>query len=281
MSDQIAHPLLWPQGPPGTSADPTASAPSLTVFQPDPDRANGAAIVVCPGGGYQGLADHEAEPVATWLTTLGITAFLLRYRLAPAARHPAMLQDAQRALRTVRATAETWQVDPRRIGILGFSAGGHLASTAATHFDSGDPQSADAVEQVSSRPDLAILIYPVITMQPPFAHAGSRTNLLGDTPDHQLTLLLSNELRVGPETPPMFLAHGANDAAVPVENSLLMAQALSRVHVPFELHVYESGPHGFGLQPTSPGMSPWTERCAEWLRARRFLKPSSPAQATT
>jgi acetyl esterase/lipase len=149
----------------------------LTVYPPAPDRANGAAVVVCPGGGYQGLAEHEAEPVADWLTTLGVTALLLRYRLAPHARHPAMLQDAQRALRTVRASAARWQVDPRRIGILGFSAGGHLASTAATHFDPGDPRATDPVEQVSSRPDLAILIYPVITLQAPFAHAGSRTNL--------------------------------------------------------------------------------------------------------
>ena len=264
--------LLWPAGAPGSGQTGAASKPSLTIFQPPSGRATGAAIVVCPGGGYARLADHEAEPAAEWLTTLGVTAALLRYRVGPWSRHPAMLQDAQRAIRTVRTHAARWMVDPGRIGILGFSAGGHLASTTATHFDAGDPRATDPVERASSRPDIAILIYPVITLDGPFVHAGSRDNLLGSTPGEDMIRLLSNELHVSPETPPTFLLHGAADAGVPCENSLLMAGALSRARVPFELHIYEGGTHGFGLQPTAPGVSPWTERCAEWLRARGFLE---------
>ena len=250
--------------------------PSLTVFAPRPEVATGGAIVVCPGGGYAALAAHEAEPVADWLNRLGVTAFLLRYRVAPHARHPAMLADAQRAVRTARAYAARWRIDAQRIGILGFSAGGHLAATAATLFDAGDAHAADPVERASSRPDAAILIYPVITLEGPFAHAGSRANLLGETPDLDLIRALSLHLRVSGETPPMFLVHGAEDAGVPCENSLLMAQALSQARVPFELHIYERGRHGFGLQPTAPGVSPWTERCAEWLRTRGFLGQQEP-----
>ena len=263
--------LLWPDRvpPPGQGDD--EARPSLAIFEPPPGRATGAAIVVCPGGGYTNLADHEGEPVAQWLVSLGITAALLRYRLGPQSRHPAMLQDAQRAVRTLRLHAARWGVDPGRIGILGFSAGGHLASSAATHFDAGDPRAADPVERASSRPDLAILIYPVITLEGPFAHAGSRTNLLGSTPDEDLVRMLSSDRQVSPATPPTFLVHGSADAGVPCENSLLMAAALSRARVPFELHIYEGGAHGFGMQPTAPGVSPWTERCAEWLRVRGFI----------
>lgn len=263
--------LLWPDGVPSPAAGDGGAQPSLTIFEPPPGRASGAAIVVCPGGGYMNLADHEGAPVAQWLATLGITAALLRYRLGPRARHPAMLQDAQRAVRTVRAHAARWNVDAGRIGILGFSAGGHLASTAATHFDAGDPGAADPVERVSSRPDLAVLIYPVITLEGPFAHAGSRANLLGEEPGEDLVRMLSSDQQVSSATPPMFLVHGSADAGVPCENSLLMAGALSRARVPFELHIYEGGAHGFGMQPTARGVSPWTERCAEWLLARGFI----------
>jgi acetyl esterase/lipase len=262
--------LLWPDGVPPPGLPDGTATPSLTIFEPAPGHATGAAVVVCPGGGYMNLAPHEAEPVAQWLVTLGITAALLRYRLGPRSRHPAMLQDAQRAVRTVRSYAARWNVDPARIGILGFSAGGHLASSAATHFDDGDPDAADPVARAGSRPDIAILIYPVITLEGPFAHAGSRDNLLGSTPDDELVALLSSERQVSPATPPMFLVHGAADASVPCENSLVLATALSRAGVPFELHLYEGGPHGFGMQATAQGVSPWTARCAEWLRIRGF-----------
>ncbi|HSH77938.1 MAG TPA: alpha/beta hydrolase [Herpetosiphonaceae bacterium] len=270
MTSSINEILLWPHSA-STAGYPAGLAkPSLTVFEPLPGRATGAAIIVCPGGGYMRLADHEAVPVAEWLATLGITAVLLRYRLAPHARHPAMLEDGQRAIRTVRDRAIQWNVDAGRIGILGFSAGGHLASTTATHFDGGDPQAADPVERVSSRPDLAILIYPVITLSGPFAHAGSRDNLLGNAPGEALVRSLSSELQVSPETPPMFLVHASADEGVPCENCLLMAGALSRARVPFELHIYQGGRHGFGMESTAPGVSPWTDRCAEWLCARGF-----------
>ncbi len=276
MDAEGSDTLLWPNGPPGWAGD-AAATPSLTVFEPPREQASGAAIVVCPGGGYMNLASHEAEPVAHWLTSLGVTAFLLRYRVAPHARHPAMLADAQRAVRTVRAHTQRWHVDPQRIGILGFSAGGHLASTAATLFDAGDQNAVDPVERASSRPDVAILIYPVITLEEPFAHAGSRTNLLGETPEPHLVRGLSSHLQVSPATPPTFLVHGAEDASVPCENSLLMALALRQAGVPFELHIYERGAHGFGLQATAPGVSPWTERCAEWLRVRGFLEQAPAA----
>jgi len=271
MTSSQDQSLLWPHGVPPPGYGDGAAKPSLAIFEPPAERATGAAIVVCPGGGYMKLAGHEAEPVAQWLTSLGITAALLRYRLGPQQRHPAMLQDAQRAVRTVRFHAARWKVDPGRIGILGFSAGGHLASSAATHFDAGDIGAADPVERASSRPDLAILIYPVITLEGPFAHAGSRTNLLGSTPGAELVSMLSSHRQVSPDTPPMFLVHGSADQSVPCENSLLMAGALSRARVPFELHIYEGGAHGFGMQPTARGVSAWTERCAEWLRARGFI----------
>ena len=271
MTSGFNEHLLWPDSASIPGGEAGGAQPSLEVFEPPSGHATGAAMIVCPGGGYMKLADHEAAPVAEWLTTLGITAVLLRYRVAPHARHPAMLQDGQRAIRTVRLHAPRWNVDPGRVGILGFSAGGHLASTTATHFDGGDPRAADPVERISSRPDLAILIYPVITLNEPYAHAGSRSNLLGNTPSEDLVRMLSSELQVLPETPPMFLVHGSADTGVPCENSLLMASALSRAGVSFELHIYHGGPHGFGMQPTAPGVSPWTERCAEWLRVRDFV----------
>jgi len=201
---------------------------------------------------------------------LGITAFVLKYRLGPRNHHPAPLQDAARAIRTVRARATEWNIDPKRIGILGFSAGGHVASTIGTHFDSGKPDASDPIERVSSRPDLMILIYPVITMRE-FTHAGSRRMLLGDNPSSDLVALLSNEEQVTKETPPAFLVHTANDPAVPVENSLRFAEAMTKAGVPFELNIYERGPHGFGLGGKDPMLSTWPQRCADWLRAHGFI----------
>lgn len=259
---------LWPEG--GLHArDASAPVPTLTLYPAD--EPNGAAMVVCPGGGYGGHADHEGEPVARWLNTLGVTGVVLKYRLGPQSRHPMMLQDAARAVRTVRARAEEWGVDPQRVGILGFSAGGHLASTLATHFETGRPEAADPVDRLSSRPDVAVLVYPVITLQEPHVHAGSRQNLLGDAPAEDLVALLSNETQVTAATPPSFLVHAADDGPVPPENSLLFALALSRCGVPFSLHVYEKGGHGFGLGTGDPVLSAWPARCAEWLQGRGFL----------
>jgi len=268
-ADAGAAVVLWPGGAPGALGSAPEDIPTLTPYLPPKGKATGAAVVVCPGGGYQHLADHEGRPVAEWLNTLGVAAFVLKYRLGPRYQHPAMLQDAARALRTVRARAAEWGVDPARVGILGFSAGGHLASTLGTHFDAGSASAADPVERASSRPDLLILIYPVITMRE-MTHAGSKRNLLGTQPSPELVALLSNEEHVTKETPPTFLVHTANDSAVPVENSVMFASALRRAGVPFELHVYERGPHGFGLGGNDPILSTWPARCADWLRLQGF-----------
>src|SRR5437660_2563378 len=238
--------ILWPNGAPGAVGKEPIDIPTLTPYFAAKEKAPGAAVIVCPGGGYTHLADHEGQPVAEWLNSIGITAFVLKYRLGPRYHHPAPLQDAARAIRTIRAHAAEWKIDPERIGIIGFSAGGHLASTIATHFDSGKPDARDLIERVSSRPNLAVLIYSVITMREK-THAGSKKNLLGDNPAPELIALLSNEEQVTKETPPVFLVHAMTDTAVPVENSLMFAAALRKAGIPFELHVYERGPHGFGL----------------------------------
>jgi acetyl esterase/lipase len=261
--------VLWPGGAPGAVGNEPVDIPTLTPYLPPKDKMTGAAIIVCPGGGYTHLADHEGGPVAEWLNSLGVTAFVLKYRLGPRYHHPAPMQDAARAIRIVRARAAEWGLDPQRIGILGFSAGGHLASTAGTHFDSGNPNAADPIERVSSKPNLMILIYPVITMRDK-THAGSRKSLLGDNPGPELVALLSNDEQVTKETPPAFLVHTSNDEAVPVENSLLFVNALRRASVPFEFHLYERGPHGFGLGGKDPILATWPDRCAGWLRLHGF-----------
>jgi Esterase/lipase len=269
---------LWPAAAPGSIGSEAVDVPTITPYLPSRDKATGAAVVVCPGGGYQMLADHEGRPVAEWLNSIGVAAFVLKYRIAPRYHHPSPMLDAQRALRTVRARAAEWGIDPRRIGILGFSAGGHLASTAATHFDAGKADAIDPIERASSRPDLVILIYPVITMREQ-THAGSKQNLIGDHPDAQLVALMSNDEQVTKETPPAFLIHTVNDAVVTVENSLLFAAALRKAGVPYEMHLYERGPHGFGLGIGDPILSSWAERCADWLRLHGFAapRPSNPA----
>src|SRR3954469_6187920 len=189
---------LWPGGTPGAKGtDPDKDVPTLTVWLPKPEVATGSAVVICPGGGYGGLAvDHEGKQVAEWLNSLGVAAFVLKYRLGPRYHHPSMLQDAGRAIRMVRAGGKEWGIDPHRIAIIGFSAGGHLASTAATHFDAGKPDAEDPVERVSSRPDRAILVYPVIALATPYGHSGSRRNLLGENPSEDLVRSLSNETQV-------------------------------------------------------------------------------------
>jgi len=266
--------LLWPDGAPGAVGTDDADRPSLTLYSLAGGQPARSAVVVCPGGGYAGLAmDHEGRQVAEWLNSLGIAAFILKYRLAPRYHHPAMMEDAQRALRYVRAHAQEWGIAPDRIGIWGFSAGGHLASTAATHFDAGNPSATDTIERASSRPDFAILAYPVITCSEWFKHEGSCKNLLGDNPDPKLAEYLSNEKQVTAQTPPTFLFHTNDDETVPAENSVAFYMALRKAHVPAELHIYQHGPHGVGLAQKDPVLSSWPRRLADWLRFRGFLSP--------
>jgi acetyl esterase/lipase len=265
--------LLWPHGAPGAKGDQPADKPTLTVFLPAPQKQNGAAVVICPGGGYAHLAvDHEGRQFGQWFNSFGVTAFMLEYRHhGRGYGHPAPLQDAQRAIRTVRARAAEWRIAPDRIGIMGFSAGGHLASTAGTHFDRGNPQADDPIERVSCRPDFLILCYPVIAFDEPYTHRGSQINLLGEHADADLLRSLSNEKQVTKETPPTFLFHTDEDTGVPAENSVQFYLACRRAGVPAELHIYQSGPHGVGLAAKIPGTSNWPERLKDWMQVRGLL----------
>ena len=249
--------LLWPDGAPGAVGDQDEDRPTLGIYLPPADKASGAGVVICPGGGYAHLAmEKEGSDVAAWLNEHGLAGFVLKYRLGPRYHHPAPLDDAHRALRYVREHAAELRVKPDRIGIWGFSAGGHLAATAATHFDAG------------TRPDFVILAYPVITFEPPYAHQGSRKYLLGSEPDPKLVQNLSNETQVTAETPPTFLFHTSGDKTVPSENSVLFYLALRKAGVPAELHIYERGPHGVGLAQKDPVLSSWPSRLADWLKLR-------------
>jgi acetyl esterase/lipase len=271
---QAADPLpLWPNGAPGALGTADQDVPTLTPYLPAPEKATGAAIVICPGGGYGGLAPHEGAAYAEFFAEHGIAGFVLKYRLGSKGyRHPAMLNDVARAIRLTRSKAAEWKIDPKRVGVIGSSAGGHLASTILTHFDAGKADAADPIERESSRPDLGILCYPVITMGAD-THAGSKKNLLGDNPPADLVELLSNEKQVTEKTPPTFIFHTAKDKAVKVENALSFAAALARNHVPFDLHIYEHGAHGIGLGNKGGGvMHPWTQDCLYWLKVQGFLK---------
>lgn len=258
---------LWTANIPHLRDDVPADIPAMEPFLL-PGPAPRPAVIVFPGGGYNHRAAHEGEPIARWLNSIGVAAFVLHYRVAPY-RHPVPLLDAQRAIRTVRSRAVEFGIDPRRIGVLGFSAGGHLASTAGTHFDAGDPTAADPIERASSRPDALILCYPVITLGE-YRHDGSRTCLLGENPPQDLIDLLSNEKQVTAQTPPTFLWHTSNDGGVPVENSLLFAAALHRHNVLFDLHVFADGPHGVGLALERPALAAWTRLCETWLKEMGF-----------
>ncbi|RXZ84290.1 alpha/beta hydrolase [Paenibacillaceae bacterium] len=262
---------LWPDGAPYATGTSEEDCPALIPYLLEQPRgsAGRGAVIVFPGGGYGCRAEHEGEPIARWLNDIGVSAFVLRYRVAPY-RYPCALLDAQRAIRHVRTHAEQWGIDPRKIGILGFSAGGHLASSAGTHFDAGDALAADPVERQASRPDAMILCYPVITMIAPYFHEGSRNNLFGPDAPAELVEQFCNERKVTPETPPTFLWHTSTDVAVPVENSLLFAAALSRSKVPFDLHVYDHGAHGVGLALEDAHLSTWTTVAEQWLKQQNY-----------
>ena len=279
--------LLWPTGAPGAKGNEDGDKPTLTIYLPPKSRkghlsvekATGTAVVICPGGGYGHLAmDHEGHQIARWLNSLGVAGFILKYRHRKSGAgygHPAPLQDAQRAVSMVRSRAEEWNINPGRIGILGFSAGGHLASTAGTHFHKGRTDTKDPIDRVSCRPDFMVLIYPVISLIEWCAHSGSRWNLLGDKPDEKLVENLSNERQVTSETPPTFLVHTYEDKGVPAENSIYFYLALRKAKVPAEMHIYQKGSHGFGLGKKHSAVSSWPPRCADWMRGLGLLDKQS------
>jgi acetyl esterase/lipase len=252
---------LWQGAAPGALGADEADVPSLTIFLPRTLAPNTPAVVIAPGGSYARLAsNHEGRQVANFFNSLGFAAYVLRYRLGPRYHYPIELNDVQRAISLVRSHAADWRIDPARVGVVGFSAGGHLAMMASTRFDSG------------SRPDFAVLGYPVISMSAPWTHQGSRTNLLGESPDAELARTLSGEAAVTKDTPPTFLFHTSEDATVPVENSVQYFLALKKAGVPAELHVFEKGPHGVGLANDNPALSEWTKLLANWLRVRGLIK---------
>jgi acetyl esterase/lipase len=266
---------LWGAMIPGPASADTKNAPGLTVYLAPKDKANGTAVIVIPGGGYSGRAtDHEGKQIAEWLNQRGVATFILKYRTVneskiPAPLEPGPMLDAQRALRIVRAGAKGFGIDSKRIGVWGFSAGGHLASTAATHFDSGK-NDGDDIDKQSCRPDFAILCYPVITMTEK-THGGSRNNLIGKNPDPKLVEFYSNEKHVTKDTPPIFLFHTREDKAVPIDNSYLFKEACEKAGVPVKLVVYEKGPHGVGLAQKDPILSKWPEELEAWMKGRGLL----------
>ena len=246
--------------------------PEISVFLPSKKNATGQAVVVCPGGGYRVVCyDWEGTDIAKWLNSKGIAAIVLKYRLPGSksniVRHKSPLLDAQRAIRLTRFHAEEWNISKDKIGIMGFSAGGHLASTAGTHYDSGNPDASDPIDMLSCRPDFMILLYPVITLTKSFTHSGSRKTLLGENPDSTLVNYYSNELHVTPDTPPTFIVHAGDDKSVPIENSLIFYKALNDNDVPTEMHIYPQGGHGFSLAIGKGYLDTWTDRCIDWLKS--------------
>ena len=258
----------------GTLRISLVQQPDIAVYLPTRGIATGQAVVICPGGGYGILAyDKEGTDFAKWLNSKGIAAIVLKYRL-PNSRsnivpHQSPLLDAKRAIRLVRANASMWNIQKDKVGVIGFSAGGHLASTLGTHFDAGNPSAADSVERYSSRPDFMILAYPVITMSKPYMHVGSRNNLIGANPTEELANLYSNDLQVTKETPPTFIVHATDDGGVPVENALSFYQALKTNGVPAEMHIYPKGGHGFGLATGRGYLETWTDRLSDWLKTMK------------
>lgn len=260
---------LWPDGAPGALGTADEDVPSLTPFIVTGPEKVATAVIVCPGGAYVHLSfQKEGTDVAKWLNQLGISAFVLKYRLGPKYHHPIELEDAQRAIRYVRLHAKDYGYDANHIGIWGFSAGGHLASTTGTHFDAGKPDSADPIERQSSRPDFMVLAYPVITLTDPYTHRVSRDSLLGKDADPALIELLSNEKQVTRDTPPTFLFHTSEDKTVPVENSVFFFLALQKAGAPNEMHIFQKGNHGVGLAQTDPVLKIWPDLLAAWLKVQ-------------
>jgi acetyl esterase/lipase len=263
---------LWPEGAPGALGNEPKDVPMLTVRKVESSNPTGA-LIICPGGGYGGLAmDHEGKQIVQWANSMGLTAVLCDYRhRGKGYGHPAPSQDALRAVRLVRAKASEWNIDPNKIGIMGFSAGGHLVSTVITQFDPGSKESTDTVARESSRPDFAILCYPVISMGSSFTHRGSEVNLLGEKASKETLEQFASERHVRSDTPPTFLMHTVEDKPVPVENSLVFYQAMVAKQVPGELHIYQKGPHGVGLARNIPGTSDWPLACQRWLKELQMV----------
>lgn len=274
---ELPHIPLWPKAAPYSHGDSGSDQPFFDIYLPEEKLRNGAAVVICPGGGYGGLAlDHEGKQIAEFYNAFGVTAFVLHYRLGSHKYHfPTQLADVQRAMRFARSQAQKYHIDAKRIGVMGFSAGGHLASMAATKFDEKAYPASDAIDQVSARPDFAVLCYPVITMDPEFTHKGSRKNLLGPdkNDDSKAANHVSSELNITDRTPPTFLFHTNEDTAVPAENSVRFYLGLRQHKIPAELHIYQKGPHGVGLQKGDPILGTWGGHLRDWLRTNDFLAP--------
>jgi len=281
---------LWPDGIPGSKTDPSyvekitvtdgritrcekVVTPDLTVFLPSTEKANGAAVLICPGGGYGVLAfDHEGNAIARWLNDNGIAGIILKYRLPSdqimVDKSIGPLQDAQEAMRVIRGNASEWKIDPKKVGVIGFSAGGHLASTISTHYAE---KVYDAKDNISAKPDFSLLIYPVISLDSTITHRGTRNNLLGLKPDAKQVQRFSNELQINAETPPAFLVHSSDDNAVPVMNSIGYYIGLQKNKIPAELHIFQKGGHGYGLSPNGGTESSWPGLCMRWLKAMGLI----------
>jgi acetyl esterase/lipase len=281
---------LWPDGIPGSKTDPSyvekitttdgritrcekVVTPDLTVFLPVPEKANGAAVLICPGGGYGVLAfDHEGNAIAKWLNDNGIAGIILKYRLPSDQimidKSIGPLQDAQEAMRAIRRNAVSWKINPDRVGVIGFSAGGHLASTLSTHYAE---KVYDVKDNTSARPNFSLLIYPVVSFDTVITHRGTRNNLIGLNPDIKQVQRFSNELQITADTPPAFLVHSADDKAVPVMNSIGYFRGLQKNNIPVELHIFQKGGHGYGLSPNGGTESSWPGLCIKWLKAMGLI----------
>jgi acetyl esterase/lipase len=281
---------LWPDGIPGSKTDLSyvekititdgritrcekVVTPDLTIFLPSPEKANGAAVLICPGGGYGVLAfDHEGNAIARWLNDNGIAGIILKYRLPSDQimidKSIGPLQDAQEAMRVIRRNAAEWKINPKKIGVIGFSAGGHLASTISTHYAE---KVYDVKDNISAKPDFSLLIYPVISLDTTITHRGTRNNLLGLKPDPKQVQRFSNELQINAETPPAFLVHSSDDKAVPAMNSIVYFRGLQKNNIPAELHIFQKGGHGYGLSPNGGTESSWPDLCIRWLKEMGFM----------
>lgn len=264
---------LWSGPAPGAQGTEDNDIPSITAYLPRSMPQGMTAMIVCPGGGYGVLSTNsEGRQIANYLNSMGMMAFVLKYRLGPKYHHPVELGDAQRAIRILRSHAAEWHINPDRIGIAGFSAGGHLAMSASTHFEAGQAAATDPIDRVGSRPDFAVLGYPVISLVEPWTHQGSKNNLLGANPDRELAKSLSGEQSVTKETPPTFIFQTNEDTTVPAENSIYYFLALRKAGIPAEMHVFEKGAHGVGLAMDNPALSDWSKLLRNWLSVHALIK---------